>query len=405
MPIRDREGDHSRNLHQINAESHISTTPIGKKIYPVAGLCYTLPAKKNTEQLHFCHRSLRMRFSRVFLEAVGYELAPEVVPSLALEEKLAPLYKKLYLQPGLLEAWTGIRERRWWHPNTTNAHEAAKAAQKTLDKTGITPADIGAIVYTGVSRDFFEPATACVVAAHLGLGSKTLIFDLSNACLGVMNGIVEIANKIELGQIRAGLVVSSETAREIVDEIIRRMNQHGTMDYFKSAFTTLTLGSGAAAVLLSDGSFSPKVPRLVGGVSVSAAHHYNLCKWGLDKDPVTGLQRQFMETDALGMLKNSKEMRVIGNLFREELTWSKEMIDKIICHQVAAANQAALLEALEVSSDKDFSTLSHLGNMGTVSLPITAAIAEEKGFLHAGDRVAFFGIGSGLNSLMLGWEW
>ncbi len=243
------------------------------------------------------------------------------------------------------------------------------------------------------------------MASELGMKATSLIFDLSNACLGVMNGIIEIANKIELGQIKAGLVVSSETAREIVEEIIRRMIDHGTMDFFKSAFTTLTLGSGSPALLLSDGNYNANATRLMGGVSLSAPQHFNLCRWGLDKEPDTGVQRQYMETDALGMLKNSKQLKGIGNLFREQMNWGKESIDRIICHQVAAANQAALLEALEVPIEKDFSTLPYLGNMGTVSLPITAAIAQEQGFLKKGQKVAFFGIGSGINSLMLGWEW
>ena len=46
-----------------------------------------------------------------------------------------------------------------------------------------------------------------------------------------------------------------------------------------------------------------------------------------------------------------------------------------------------------------------LGNIGTVSLPLTAALAEEREFLRPGDRVGFLGIGSGLNCLMLGVEW
>jgi 3-oxoacyl-[acyl-carrier-protein] synthase-3 len=46
-----------------------------------------------------------------------------------------------------------------------------------------------------------------------------------------------------------------------------------------------------------------------------------------------------------------------------------------------------------------------LGNMGTVSLPLTAALAEERDFLRPGDRVGWLGIGSGLNCLMLGLEW
>ena len=50
-------------------------------------------------------------------------------------------------------------------------------------------------------------------------------------------------------------------------------------------------------------------------------------------------------------------------------------------------------------------TFEFLGNVGTVSLPITAAIASERGFLERGDRVGLLGIGSGLNCVMLGVEW
>jgi 3-oxoacyl-[acyl-carrier-protein] synthase-3 len=63
------------------------------------------------------------------------------------------------------------------------------------------------------------------------------------------------------------------------------------------------------------------------------------------------------------------------------------------------------LKQIEIPAEKDFSTFSYLGNIGTVSLPLTAALAEQRGFLKAGDRVGFLGIGSGLNCLMLGWEW
>ena len=46
-----------------------------------------------------------------------------------------------------------------------------------------------------------------------------------------------------------------------------------------------------------------------------------------------------------------------------------------------------------------------MGNIGTVSLPLTAALAEDREILRPGDRVAFLGIGSGLNCLMLGVDW
>ena len=48
------------------------------------------------------------KFERVYATALGYELGPVVVTSAELEERLAPVYGRLNLQPGQLEAWTGI---------------------------------------------------------------------------------------------------------------------------------------------------------------------------------------------------------------------------------------------------------------------------------------------------------
>ena len=47
---------------------------------------------------------------------------------------------------------------------------------------------------------------------------SALVHDTCNACLGVMNAVFQVANAIELGQIQAGLIVSSESARQIVDQ-------------------------------------------------------------------------------------------------------------------------------------------------------------------------------------------
>ena len=70
-----------------------------------------------------------------------------------------------------------------------------------------------------------------------------------------------------------------------------------------------------------------------------------------------------------------------------------------------AVSFAAVMKAIGLPLEKDFQTFEYLGNIGTVSLPITAAIAHERGFLGSGDLVGFLGIGSGLNCLMLGVEW
>jgi 3-oxoacyl-[acyl-carrier-protein] synthase-3 len=55
-----------------------------------------------------------MRYQKVFVNAIGYELPQEVVSTRSLEEALRPVYQALKLPLGQLEAITGIRERRWW---------------------------------------------------------------------------------------------------------------------------------------------------------------------------------------------------------------------------------------------------------------------------------------------------
>src|SRR5690606_3919368 len=120
-----------------------------------------------------------------------------------------------HLQVGQLAALTGIRERRYWNPGTTMAQGATLAAQKAIAASRVSVEDIGMFIYAGVCRDYMEPANACEVAHQLGVPPQAQVFDVSNACLGVLNGILLIANAIELGQVRAGMVVSCESARQI----------------------------------------------------------------------------------------------------------------------------------------------------------------------------------------------
>jgi 3-oxoacyl-[acyl-carrier-protein] synthase-3 len=172
---------------------------------------------------------------------------------------------------------------------------------------------------------------------------------------------------------------------------------------------TLTGGSGAAAVVLTDGSFGPEPGRrLLGGVTRTAPQFHALCRWGIEAvlTPAARCFRQFMSTDSLAVLKHGADLgfRTWGAFLRK-LGWSQELIDKIICHQVGQSHRDAILRALGIAPEKDFPTYPYLGNIGTVSLPLTAALAEERGFLKPGDRVGWLGIASGLNCMMLGLEW
>ena len=202
-----------------------------------------------------------MKYSRVYIDSIGYELPPVVVTSTELEARLRPVYQALRLPEGQLEALTGIVERRWWEPGYPLSQGAIAAARKALAVSNVRPDDVQVLIYAAVCREQFEPATACKVAAALGIGNEAAVYDLSNACLGVLNGIIDVANRIELGQVRAGLVVSCETSREINDTIIEDMLRLRSLEVFKASLATLTGGSGAVAVLVTDGSFRHKPRR------------------------------------------------------------------------------------------------------------------------------------------------
>lgn len=346
-----------------------------------------------------------MRYDRVFLDAIRYELPPIVVSSDELEDRLQPLYEKLHIGMGQLEALTGVSERRWWEEGSSVTNGAVAAAKKALSSANVKPEDLGALVYTGVCRELYEPATACGVAAEIGVAEDAAVYDISNACLGVLNGILDIANRIELGQIRAGMVVSCETAREINDTMITRMLEDNNMDRYKLALATLTGGSGAVALILTDGTFGSQRRKLLGGVTYAEPKYHKLCRWGLEQLENNKF-RPFMATDSVSVLKYGVDLGMrTWRAFLRRLDWTRDMVDKVICHQVGSEHQNTILKLLGIPRDKDYVTYPFLGNIGTVSLPLTAAIAEEREFLNPGDRVGFLGIGSGLNCTMLGFQW
>jgi 3-oxoacyl-[acyl-carrier-protein] synthase-3 len=341
-----------------------------------------------------------------------------VVTSDELEKRLAPVYKKLHVQAGQLLQMTGIQERRYWDPGYTVSQGATAAAENALRNSPVPASAIDTLIYAGVCREHFEPATACHVAAGLQRAGHLIdpaahIYDVSNACLGVLNGILDIANRIELGHIRAGMVVSCETARDIVDTTITRLNNNPVMEEFKAAIATLTGGSAAVAVVLSDGSFgNSNERRLRGAVVENAPEHHMLCRWGLEAHPdgqrngTEASLREFASTDAAAVLEHGV---VLGSStwtkFLSEMEWPVESVDRTVCHQVGSAHRDVMLRTMGLSPEHDFVTYEYLGNTGTAALPVATALAHERGFLLPGHRVGLLGIGSGLNCMMLGVDW
>lgn len=347
-----------------------------------------------------------MKFENVFVESLGYTIPREIWTSDDVESRLAPVYERLKLPAGRLELMTGIRERRFWPqgvlPSTLSVQSCLYALQ-----AGAFPAEqVGLLIHGSVCRDFLEPATACTVHHQVGLPSDCVIYDVSNACLGILNGILQAANMIELGHIEAALVVGSEGGRQLVETTIESLNtdERWNRKTIKEAIASLTIGSASCAVLLTNRQRSKNGSRLR-AASVRAHTQWNdLCQ--SDHDQAGANFQPLMATDSNELLNRGVETGVATfQKFQQITGWNIADIQHTVCHQVGVAHQKLMLESLGLSTENDFITYPWLGNTGSAALPISLAIAAEQGVLKTGSRVALLGIGSGINSIMLALDW
>lgn len=333
----------------------------------------------------------------VVIAGVSMELPPQVVTTDELEARLAPLYQRIGLVPGRLELMTGIKERRFWNTPIKPSEIAARAGKKALAKAGIDRSRIGALVHGSVCRDFLEPATASVVHHLLELPRDAMAFDVSNACLGVLTGVSVLQALIESGRIEAGLVVSGEDGRPLVDQTVAELlaDQSATRNSIKGAFASLTIGSGGAAIVVARQDVLPQGHRIMTQVQQTASEHHVLCQGGAQGTMA-------MATDAESLLHAGLDLaergwKVLGPRIGPP--------SRVITHQVGRAHTRLLHERLGLDESLGYVTYDRLGNVGSASLPITLAMAEDAGLMKKGDTVALMGIGSGLQSLMMGIEW
>lgn len=324
----------------------------------------------------------------------------EVVSTEQLEQRLAPLYKRLRLPEGRLELMSGIRERRFFPAGTRPSEISIATADKAIEQSGLPRSEFGACLHGSVCRDFLEPATACRVHHELGLPNECVVQDLSNACLGVLSGMLQIATMIELGQITAGVVVGTELGRELVENTIEALNSDEslTRDTVKNSIASLTIGSASAAVVLCHESLAPGIARLEASTVYADTRHHGLCQSeGLTHVMHTDSE-QLMRAGVAAGAENFDRLLAAAE-------WNREQIDHTFCHQVGSAHRKMMLEQLGLPLERDFATLEWLGNTGSAALPSALSLGIEKQLMSDGDRVALLGIGSGVNCLMMAVRW
>ena len=313
--------------------------------------------------------------------------APRVVTSDWIDEQLAETYQRNGLRPGLLAGLAGIEERRWWDDDVSFTDAAAMAGRAAIEQAGIDPSKIGILISTSVCKENLEPSVACAVHHQLGLSTSCLNFDIANACLGFINAMHLAATMLDAGTVEYALIVDGEGSRYTQQTTLERLrNPNSTAGDVFAEFASLTLGSGAAAMVMARKNRHGNVHRLIGGVGRAGTEHNALCIGNLDR----------MTTDTHGLLVAGLDLAADAwEASKTDFDWT-DGLDWYIFHQVSKVHTTMLCDRLAIDSSKVPLTFPKYGNVGPAAVPITLASVQDQ--IQPGQRVLCMGIGSGLNT-------
>ena len=338
-----------------------------------------------------------MLFQHVAIAGLAHIDAPKRLTSDEINARLKPTLDRLGIKTDVLGEIAGIHARYLWEDNVLASDVATLAGVKALADAGIDPDKVGLLVNTSVSRDYLEPSTASIVSGNLGMPDTCQNFDVANACLAFINGMDIASRMIERGEIEYALIVDGETANLAYEKTLERLcRDDTTAEQFRNELATLTLGSGAAAMVLARAELAPGAPRYRGGVTRAATEWNKLCRGNLDG----------MVTDTRTLLiEGIKLAQKTFIAAKHALGWVSEELDQFVIHQVSKVHTAAFTKAMGIDPKKVMTIFNEHGNIGPASVPIVLSKLREMGRLKKGDRVALLGIGSGLNCSMAEVVW
>lgn len=326
------------------------------------------------------------RLSDCSILAVSAVEAPEIISSDHLDELLAPAYAKTGVAAGQLTRLAGVKTRRWYPKDEDFTDGAVEAGRRALAAAGVAADSVGVVINASVTRPYLEPGISAKVHHELGMPRNCLVFDVTNACLGVVNSMQIAGTMIDSGQIDYALIVASEGSRQMQESSIDRLTSNGaTKQDVKEAFATMTLGSGAVGLVLGRASAHPEGHRIHGGITRAGTEHHELCIGGMDG----------MRTEATKLFVEG--ITLATDAWNDALAeWDWADMDWYIAHQTSTAHIASLCKQLGLPPAKFPMTIAEYGNIGPVALPFTLGLHQHR--FESGDRLLLMGIGSGLNT-------
>lgn len=266
---------------------------------------------------------------------------------------------------------TGIRQRYFCGEGESAVTLACTAAARALEKSGLTPDQIGCCVCGTVSNDWATPSMACMVQAQLGLPEDIPVLDVNAACSGFLYGAATAAGLLAQTGGRYALVVGCEQLSRLLDMTDRS--------------TCVLFGDGAGAAVLE---LTPESPW---ACTLGARGSKAICAEGPGPAP------SHVQMDGRAVFRFAVEAIphcIEGVLRQAGLTLDE--IDWVVCHQ---ANERILdhcIKKLGAAPGKFYKNMSRYGNTSAASIPLALAEMDAAGLLQPGQRALCVGFGGGL---------
>ncbi|MGI9161896.1 MAG: 3-oxoacyl-ACP synthase III family protein [Mycobacterium sp.] len=267
---------------------------------------------------------------------------------------------------------------------------ASRAASACMAENGITAGDLDMVVYGGVARDAFEPATADEVAGRLG-ATPVIALDVTCACAGLLEALHVVAGYFALhDEINTALICAGEVTR---DRIAFDMQ---TVEEVMVGVAGLTIGNGAAALLVT------RTPLPLGGARLERIVHKTLPEnWELCRAPVDGhFMSQSKELFALSIH--------VAPLVRELLAksdWTPEEINHYAFHQPSDAVLKRVFKELNAKPEAGVLTHSLYGNTASTAWAFALNHRIRTLGIASGDKIVIGSAAAGFTMVAASAEW
>jgi 3-oxoacyl-[acyl-carrier-protein] synthase-3 len=278
----------------------------------------------------------------------------------------------------------GIKERRiLTEEGLGTSYMARKAAKQLIQKTGVDPDTIDALIVTTTTADYIVPSTASVVLGQLGL-KNAYAFDYWAACCGFLYTLDTAASMIQSGRYKKIIVIGADKMSSIVD--------------YKDRSTCALFGDGAAAVLVeatteqgvgvmdsyfrTDGKGLPFLHVKAGG-SVSPPSHFSV------DHRLHYLYQEGRTVFRYAVTSMSDDCALIAE--RNHL--DKDNIAFVVPHQANMRIIEAVAKRLDLPMDRVMVNIEHYGNTSAATIPL--ALWDNEKLLKKGDNLILTAFGAG----------